>query len=607
MRWKPVSEGPKYQDLLEQNWGCFRCSKPIPTNHDQPCFVSAGVSTQDFRELWSKMRATDVLSEEARARYGIDSFRIPLDEATVPPITDAGFVDPSLALDLYEPFLFDALYAFVIAINTLLNGGVPLEEIKGDRLLNQLRITEFEGISGLVSFDQYGDRQASYELVNLHPDGLRVAALYRGVEDQLVVAAGSVYWVGGMRVDQPPSFLTDCGPGSYKDELLGQCVPCTRGFQCINGTQELCPKGTFSNVSGATFCRNCSKGSFYGDLGSTRCTSCQAGFYADEEGLETCRRCPKGTYVSALHAESCFDCGMNQITEESGSQLQSDCRCAQGTFMCDTGPSLGCLTCPEGLLCATGLDPPVHQPGYWTSADDTCRFKVLKRPEILVGWLSNREYGSYSVALMMFNGDYSDPFGTTPPSRFWGWQVLWTGRPCTGAEMPQRAGVPREDVARWLCGRKGRKGLQQLQAKPLPKRWWYMCRMRSHWLFAFRALQSGCSEPFHFVARLHPIAIWDRCAFPYMLWIPWLDGWIPHVGPNPRLILQSRLPKLLGLAPSILDGNPQDGKVMESDFVWYYSTTLKDRKATPDSKRVVDFPSFLHLFNFWGGARADLL
>lgn len=345
MRWKPVSEGPKYQD---------------------------------FRELWSKMRATDVLSEEARARYGIDSFRIPLDEATVPPITDAGFVDPSLALDLYEPFLFDALYAFVIAINTLLNGGVPLEEIKGDRLLNQLRITEFEGISGLVSFDQYGDRQASYELVNLHPDGLRVAALYRGVEDQLVVAAGSVYWVGGMRVDQPPSFLTDCGPGSYKDELLGQCVPCTRGFQCINGTQELCPKGTFSNVSGATFCRNCSKGSFYGDLGSTRCTSCQAGFYADEEGLETCRRCPKGTYVSALHAESCFDCGMNQITEESGSQLQSDCRCAQGTFMCDTGPSLGCLTCPEGLLCATGLDPPVHQPGYWTSADDTCRFKVLK-------------------------------------------------------------------------------------------------------------------------------------------------------------------------------------------------------------------------------------
>lgn len=351
----------------------------------EPCFVSAGVSTQDFRELWSKMRATDVLSEEARARYGIDSFRIPLDEATVPPITDAGFVDPSLALDLYEPFLFDALYTFVIAINTLLNGGVPVEEIKGDRLLNQLRITEFEGISGLVSFDQYGDRQASYELVNLHPDGLRVAALYRGVEDQLVVAAGSVYWVGGMQVDQPPSFLTDCGPGSYKDELLGQCVPCTRGFQCINGTQELCPKGTFSNVTGATFCRNCSKGSFYGDLGSTRCTSCQAGFYADEEGLETCRRCPKGTYVPVLHAESCFDCGMNQITEESGSQLQSDCRCAQGTFMCDTGPSLGCLTCPEGLLCATGLDPPVHQPGYWTSADDTCRFKVLTRPEILVG------------------------------------------------------------------------------------------------------------------------------------------------------------------------------------------------------------------------------
>ena len=72
--------------------------------------------------------------------------------------------------------------------------------------------------------------------------------------------------------------------------------------------------------------------------------------------------------------------------------------------MCNTEPSLGCLPCPEGLLCDMGLDPPVHQPGYWTSADDTCRFKVLKRLEILVVLLSNREYGL--VGLMTFNGDY---------------------------------------------------------------------------------------------------------------------------------------------------------------------------------------------------------
>ena len=65
------------------------------------------------------MRATDVLSAEARARYGIDRFKVPLEQATVPAMTDAGFEDPNLALDLYEPFLFDALYTFVIAISTL--------------------------------------------------------------------------------------------------------------------------------------------------------------------------------------------------------------------------------------------------------------------------------------------------------------------------------------------------------------------------------------------------------------------------------------------------------------------------------------------------------
>lgn len=289
MRWKPVSEGPKFED---------------------------------FRQLWSLMRADDVLSESARAALGIDQFRVPLEEATVPPVTDAGFLDPELGLSLYEPFLFDALYTFVIAINVLLNGGTPVEDIKGELLLNQLRRTEFEGISGSVAFDENGDRQASYELVNLHPDGsFRVAGLFTSSLGQFSVANGNVYWVGGVKADYPPFFLTDCGPGSYKDVDLGQCIPCAKGFQCVNGTQELCPKGTFSNETGLVACQLCVKGSFSSDLGSTKCRSCPAGFFADQEGMESCKRCPKGSYMPDRHADSCLDCGMDQVTEESGSQL----------------------------------------------------------------------------------------------------------------------------------------------------------------------------------------------------------------------------------------------------------------------------------------------
>jgi len=28
-------------------------------------------------------------------------------------------------------------------------------------------------------------------------------------------------------------------------------------------------------------------------------------------------------------------CGMGQVTEESGSQAQSECRCAEGVLVCD--------------------------------------------------------------------------------------------------------------------------------------------------------------------------------------------------------------------------------------------------------------------------------
>eukprot|EP00913_Durusdinium_trenchii_P009052 g8512.t1 len=113
MRWSPSSTGPKYVDWLD---------------------------------LWGNLTADDVLSTAARERYKIDNFRVPLSQATAPPITDATFENREVFV--YDSFLFDASYTFVLAINDLLNSGTPLADIKGETLLNQIKTTQFEGISG---------------------------------------------------------------------------------------------------------------------------------------------------------------------------------------------------------------------------------------------------------------------------------------------------------------------------------------------------------------------------------------------------------------------------------------------------------------------------
>lgn len=115
MRWSPSSTGPKYVDWLD---------------------------------LWGNLTADDVLSTAARERYKIDNFRVPLSQATAPPITDATFENREVFV--YDSFLFDASYTFVLAINDLLNSGTPLADIKGETLLNQIKTTQFEGISGAV-------------------------------------------------------------------------------------------------------------------------------------------------------------------------------------------------------------------------------------------------------------------------------------------------------------------------------------------------------------------------------------------------------------------------------------------------------------------------
>jgi len=347
MRWNPVSRGPKFAD---------------------------------FQNMWSQMTENDVMSAAARARYKYDNFRVPLSSASVPAVTDANFVNGDLPS--YDTFLFDACYTFVFAINTLLNNGVALADIKGETLLNQVKITQFEGISGTVSFNPNGDRLASYELLNQRPDGsggktLTVAGMFSATSGNLTIQSSGLYWMDGQIWPKPPQELTNCDPGFYKEEDSGQCKACPRGFRCPGGSEPYvqCNRGYFANETGMVNCRPCAAGNYAAEVGSAECSACLAGFYTDVEGQEACMKCPKGTYMPITEATACTECGMGQVTEESGSQAQSECRCAEGTFMCMAS---GCQSCPDGLMCAAGLGMPTQQPGYWTAAGQVCSFAVIR-------------------------------------------------------------------------------------------------------------------------------------------------------------------------------------------------------------------------------------
>lgn len=66
-----------------------------------------------------------------------------------------------------------------------------------------------------------------------------------------------------------------------------------------------------------------------------------------------------------------------QITPGIGSTTESDCVCAENSFMCG---DRGCIPCPAGLHCPEGLGPPRQQGGYWADPNisNLCDFSVLR-------------------------------------------------------------------------------------------------------------------------------------------------------------------------------------------------------------------------------------
>lgn len=270
----------------------------------------------------------------------------------------------------YAAFAFDAYYAFLIAINSLLHQGNSASSIKGDLLLQTLLRTSFTGVSGDVSFDENtGDRMLSYELWNLQSSSsslaARVVAEFSSALGNFTFRDGEeVTWMGGSKGKLPPASLSECNPGFFYSRMTRRCMPCQKGQYCQNNAIYLCERGNFSKESASVECTPCTPGSHAPERGLVECIPCSPGFVANSSGFQQCDRCVTGKYMNASGGTACTECGLGQTTTGVASTSSLDCRCEEGHFMC---PSSGCMECPEGLNC-TGVGAPEQIAGLFRTA-----------------------------------------------------------------------------------------------------------------------------------------------------------------------------------------------------------------------------------------------
>ena len=115
---------------LASSSGVLTPSLGLPVGFQMLMPVVKGSLFQNFSELWMKMSPSDLYSPQAQERYMIENMLVALANASAPMLTDADFTSTS-ALDPLVPFIVDAAYTYVFAVNALLKQGVPSESIGG--------------------------------------------------------------------------------------------------------------------------------------------------------------------------------------------------------------------------------------------------------------------------------------------------------------------------------------------------------------------------------------------------------------------------------------------------------------------------------------------
>ena len=156
-----------------------------------------------------------------------------------------------------------------------------------------------------------------------------------------------------------------CSPGTFKDSI-GTATPIQ------------CKQGTYSNISGMSFCYFCAPFSngplrsdsianckcfpgYTGEDGGP-CTACKEGSYKNTTGSGSCNFCAEGRYLDLLAGTVCLDCPVNTWSMHGQDHIRN-CSCIRGyegpdglaeCVKCGPGKykdSFGtfkCFQCPSG-------------------------------------------------------------------------------------------------------------------------------------------------------------------------------------------------------------------------------------------------------------------
>ncbi|EDO38313.1 predicted protein, partial [Nematostella vectensis] len=172
-------------------------------------------------------------------------------------ITNAHFVNLYTA---YLSYVIDAVYAAAHAIDAIIRCpkhrvDCPLTRpyIRPSEVLKVLRNVTFEGVTGIVQFNNNGDsiRSAAYDLVNLHP-GLKAPMLQnvghwtRGLAPRLNINGSAIYWTNGSSQVPESVCSRPCRPGFLQTETIMCC------WKCIK-----CPLESISSSYSSPNCTMC--------------------------------------------------------------------------------------------------------------------------------------------------------------------------------------------------------------------------------------------------------------------------------------------------------------------------------------------------------------
>eukprot|EP01043_Picozoa_sp_COSAG02_P051829 COSAG02_NODE_5504_length_4276_cov_4.553986_1_plen_448_part_00 len=136
-----------------------------------------------------------------------------------------------------------------------------------------------------------------------------------------------------------------CRPGSYKDR--GRCKPCPAGTAGDGQVCEICDVGMFASV-GTHACLSCEPGQYDDDkVAATECQLCPQGTFSNISKEVSCTgSCPPGTFAPTGSASvaNCTECTVGQYDDDMNAATPCIAR-LWGHFIANT---TACLACPRG-------------------------------------------------------------------------------------------------------------------------------------------------------------------------------------------------------------------------------------------------------------------